>query len=293
MWLIQLEWSFSFSGWRAASILRPSGYIHGEMRISSIPMPARLLSSSVRRHCGVFPSVVAVAIALLSPPAVAAHRHAPHARRGTHSTLTPFARAEQLRDALESRPESSRTRNDYEHVLDAYRSVYHGDPADRKAPEAANMVAGLLAEEGRIFHQEKTLLSAVGQFEFLRAQYPASSYRAPALLAEAAIYLHDLHDPAAAKATYRKFLSTYPRHRLAAQARAGLKEIEHQKRQKRSADESSDDIAEGALSTSAAAIRRCNNAQRPKAQNTEHRAAASPGLASARGMEMAPRTATS
>jgi N-acetylmuramoyl-L-alanine amidase len=205
-------------------------------------MPARLLSSSICRH-GVFPAVVAVALALLSAPAVAARRHTPHARRASHSTLTPFARAEQLRDALESRPESSRTRSDYEHVLDAYRSVYHSNPADRKAPEAANMVAGLLAEEGRIFHQEKTLLSAVGQFEFLRAQYPASSYRAPALLAEASIYLHDLHDPDAAKAAYRKFLRAYPRHPLAAQARAGLKEIEHQKRRKRSADESSGDIA--------------------------------------------------
>ncbi len=164
--------------------------------------------------------------------------------RVTHTPLTPFARAEQLRDALESRPESSRTLNEYGRVLDAYRSVYHGNPADPKAPEAVNMVAGLLAEEGRVFHQDKTLLSAVGQFEFLRTQYPASPYRAPALLAEATIYLHDLHDPAAAKTAYRKFLSSYPRHPLAAQARAGLKEIDHQKRRKQPAEASPDDIAE-------------------------------------------------
>jgi N-acetylmuramoyl-L-alanine amidase len=139
-----------------------------------------------------------------------------------------------LRDALESRPESSRTRREYERVLDAYRAVYHSNPADPKAAESVNMVAGLLAEEGRIFHQDNTLLSAVGQFEFLRAQYPASSYRASALLAEATIYLHDLHDPVAAKAAYLKFLNSYPRNPLAAQARAGLKEAQHQRRQKRS-----------------------------------------------------------
>jgi N-acetylmuramoyl-L-alanine amidase len=207
-------------------------------------MPARLLSSFVRRH-GVFPAAVAVVFVLLSSTSAVGKRHTTHAKR-SHVTLTRFARAEQLRDALESRPESSRTRNDYERVLDAYRSVYHGNPADAKAPEAANMVAGLLAEEGRIFRQEKTLLNAVGQFEFLRAQYPASPYRAPALLAEATIYLHDLHDRAAAKDAYRKFLSSYPRHPLAAQARAGLKEIEHQKQRKRPAEASQDEIADDA-----------------------------------------------
>jgi N-acetylmuramoyl-L-alanine amidase len=203
-------------------------------------MPARFLSSSACRR-GVIPAVVAVAFALLGSPAMAAHRQAVHTK---HTPLTPFARAEQLRDALESRPESSRTLNEYGRVLDAYRSVYHGNPADPKAAEAVNMVAGLLAEEGRVFHQDKTLLGAVGQFEFLRTQYPGSPYRAPALLAEATIFLHDLHDPAAAKTAYLKFLSSYPRHPLAAQARAGLKEIDHQKRQKRAADASQDDIVE-------------------------------------------------
>ncbi len=159
--------------------------------------------------------------------------------------LPPFARAEQLRDALESRPESSRTRGEYARVLDAYRAVYHGNPADPKAAESVNMVAGLLAEEGRIFHQDNTLLDAVGQFEFLRAQYPASPYRASALLAEATIHLHDLHDPFEAKAAYLKFLNSYPRNPLAAQARAGLKEIQHQRRQQR-AVETPSEIAENA-----------------------------------------------
>jgi N-acetylmuramoyl-L-alanine amidase len=203
-------------------------------------MPARFFSSSACRR-GVISAVVAVAFALLGAPAMAAHRHTAPTKR---TPLTLFARAEQLRDALESRPESSRTLSEYGRVLDAYRSVYHGNPADPKAAEAVNMVAGLLAEEGRVFHQDKTLLSAVGQFEFLRTEYPGSSYRAPALLAEATIFLHDLHDPAAAKTAYLKFLNSYPRHPLAAQARAGLKEIDHQKRRKRAEDASQDETAE-------------------------------------------------
>ncbi|MFL6428855.1 MAG: N-acetylmuramoyl-L-alanine amidase [Acidobacteriaceae bacterium] len=206
----------------------------------SIPMPARLLSSSACRR-GVIPAVVAAALALLCVPAMATLRHSAHARRTTRTSLTPFARAEQLRDEMESRPESSRTLNEYGRVLDAYRTVYHVNPADPKAPEAVNMVGGLLAEQGRVFHQDKTLLGAVGQFEFLRTQYPASPSRAAALLAEATIYLHDLHDPAAAKTAYLKFLSSYPRHPLAAQARAGLKEIAHQKQRKRATEAALDD----------------------------------------------------
>ncbi|HEX6497241.1 MAG TPA: AMIN domain-containing protein, partial [Acidobacteriaceae bacterium] len=209
----------------------------------SNPMPARLLSSSACRR-GVIPAVAAAALALLCVAALAAPRHSAHARRTTRTSQTPFARAEQLRDELESRPESSRTLNEYGRVLDAYRTVYHVNPADPKAPEAVNMVAGLLAEQGRVFHQDKTSLSAVGQFEFLRAQYPTSPYRAPALLAEATIYLHDLHDPVAAKAAYLKFLNSYPRHPLAAQAHAGLKEIDHQKRRKEAAEAAPDDVAE-------------------------------------------------
>jgi N-acetylmuramoyl-L-alanine amidase len=188
-------------------------------------MPARLLSRSFCRR-GVHVAAAGVAFALIGLPALARHRHS--------QPVSAFVRAEQLRDALEARPESARTRGEYERVLDAYRAVYHGNPSDPKAAESVNMVAGLLAEEGRISHQEKTLLNAVGQFEFLRAQYPASSYRASALLAEATIYLHDLHDTAAAKAAYLKFLSSYPRNPMAAQARAGLREIQHLGRQTRS-----------------------------------------------------------
>ncbi len=175
-------------------------------------MPARLFPSSVlRRGC-----LAALAIFALLPSAAHAARH------------TAFERAEQLRDALEGKPEGARNRGDYERVLEAYRSVYHANPGDSKASTAVNMVAGLLAEEGRVLGDEKPSHDAIGQFEFLRAQYPASPYGESALLAEGSIYLHDLHDPASARAAYQHFLKSYPHHPLAAQARAGLRETRHQ-----------------------------------------------------------------
>ena len=168
-------------------------------------------------------------------------------------------RAEQVRDALEARPESARTRGEYERVLDAYRAVYHGNPTGSKAAASVNMVAGLLAEEGRIFHHDSTLLNAVGQFEFLRAQYPGNPYRASALLAQATIYLHDLHDPVAAKAAYLKFLNSYPRNPMTAQARAGLKEIQHQRRNKRVPEVSGDFAGESALGEPPSTTRSAEN----------------------------------
>ena len=48
-------------------------------------------------------------------------------------------------------------------------------------------VADLLAEEGRVFQDEKALRDAIGQYEFLRHQYPGSRYRFSALLTEGEI----------------------------------------------------------------------------------------------------------
>jgi N-acetylmuramoyl-L-alanine amidase len=138
---------------------------------------------------------------------------------------TPFEHAEQLRSVLETQPEADRTRRDYERVLDAYRTVYHGDPVSSKADASINAVAELLTEEGRVFQLQKPLHDALGEYEFLRHQYPSSRYRFAALIAEAEIYQRDLADPEQAKEKFQEFLKTYPKHPLAAQARAELKDL--------------------------------------------------------------------
>jgi N-acetylmuramoyl-L-alanine amidase len=138
---------------------------------------------------------------------------------------TNFAHAERLREALEGRPEQQRTRLQYDHVLDAYRAIYHSDPASPKADASIAAVADLLAEEGRVFQDQKALRNAIGQYEFLRRQYPASRYRYSALLTEAEIYQRDLADLDQAKAAYQNFLRLYPQNPLGVEARAELKNI--------------------------------------------------------------------
>jgi len=146
-------------------------------------------------------------------------------RAAQHQSLSPFDKAQRLREGLEGRPEQQRTRRDYDRVLAAYRAVYHADPASPKADASISAVADLLAEQGRVFQDEKSLRDAIGQYEFLRKQYPGSRYRFSALLTEGEIYRRDLEDREQAKSTFQQFLKLYPQNPLADEARQELKNI--------------------------------------------------------------------
>jgi len=140
--------------------------------------------------------------------------------------LSPWEQAEQGREALEAIADETRTRADYARAMDGYRAIYHANPADVHAPAAVNAVAELLAEQGRGLHDAKSLKAAVGQYDFLRAQYPASSLDTQALLAEGQIEQDDLGDAAAAKEKYKLLLKAHPKSEQAEEAKAGLESLE-------------------------------------------------------------------
>jgi N-acetylmuramoyl-L-alanine amidase len=142
--------------------------------------------------------------------------------------LTPWEQAEQVRGTLETIPAENRTQADYTHAMDAYRAIYHANPADVHAPAAVNAVAELLAEQGRALHDEKSLRTAVWQFEYLRTQYPASSLDVQALLAEGQIEQNDLKDAADARERYKLLLKDHPKSEQAEEARAGLASLQVQ-----------------------------------------------------------------
>jgi N-acetylmuramoyl-L-alanine amidase len=137
-----------------------------------------------------------------------------------------FQKAEQMREALNGRSESERTRRDYKHAIDAYRKVYYVSPASPKADASVVAVAELLAAAGRQFSPgEKDLQAAIGQYEFLRREYPGSRYRVEALFTIGQIYKEDLDNPAAARATFEEFLRRYPHDQLVAKAKEALAEL--------------------------------------------------------------------
>src|SRR5512146_822925 len=99
--------------------------------------------------------------------------------------LQEFDQAEKLRAALSHQ---HATKRDYQKVIDAYRRVYYTSPTSVKADPSVASVAELMAEMGHAFNDEKSLRDAVGQYEFLRKQYPGSSRRVQALFAIGQIY---------------------------------------------------------------------------------------------------------
>src|SRR5471032_283511 len=79
-----------------------------------------------------------------------------------------FETAERLRDALEGKPESQRTRHDFQKVIDAYRKVYYTAPTSVKADASVLAVAEQLEDQGRILNDPKRFKDAISQLVFLR-----------------------------------------------------------------------------------------------------------------------------
>ncbi|HLQ50678.1 MAG TPA: N-acetylmuramoyl-L-alanine amidase, partial [Terriglobales bacterium] len=138
-----------------------------------------------------------------------------------------FENAEKMREALNGRPESERTRRDYNRVTEAFRKVYLTCANFRKADESIVDTAELLAETGRAFHDSQASQEAVTQFQFLMQQYPGSAHNTAAMFTIGKIYQDDLGDNDKAKAAFEEFLKHHPMHRLSDDARQALDEIAH------------------------------------------------------------------
>lgn len=182
---------------------RASGNFSGSVRQFSI---AALLASS---------------LFLIASPA-----HAASVARKKHLSLEQYHKALQMREALRGRPESQRSPEDYERVIDAFRKVYHIAPTSTRADASVLAVGDLLTEKARLEDDEKGFKSAIGQYEFLTREYPGSKYRFEARLSIGQIYREDLDDNDAAKATFEDFLKRYPHHPLAENAKAALRDMD-------------------------------------------------------------------
>ena len=138
---------------------------------------------------------------------------------------TPWQVAEAARAQLAQIPPAERTVTDYRTVMDAYRLIYHANPGDLHAPEAVLNVGNLLAEEGVVLHDTHALQAALGQYDFLRKQYPTSSLRISAALEEAHVAAAGLRDRKLAREKYSFFLAEFPHSQRVPEARQALAEL--------------------------------------------------------------------
>lgn len=221
--LSALEWAcYLFGGGIGGStgVLFPCVVVWGLLNLGRLCLKETMgLSRRVRSGwwCGVGVAVLCCAM-VQALAAKTSQRHAVE--------LSPWEQAEHGLEALDAIPEGKRTRVDYTRAMDRFRAVYHDAPGDLHAPDSVNAVAELLAEQGRGLHDVKSLKAAVGQYEFLRVQYPASSLRVAALLAEGQIYENDLHDASSARERYALLVKQYPRSPQVEEAKAGLDSLD-------------------------------------------------------------------
>ena len=209
--------------------------------------------------------------------------------------LTSWEQAERGLEILQAIPEGARTRADYAKAMDGFRAVYHAAPGDAHAPDSVNAVADLLAEQARRFHDAKSLKDAVGQYEFLRVQYPGSSLRVGALLAEGAIYENDLHDPAAAGERYALLVKDYPRSAQAEEARAGIASLNAGNREEgvgRSSRQRSHAKADGVGTGSAGAGARASDLSATRGDVASSAGSKAPATESAGASSFAPMPTT-
>jgi len=133
-----------------------------------------------------------------------------------------FDKAESQREALIAQSEQSRTRQQYESVIAAYRRIVLESPTSSKADGSAFEVAELTAEMARRFKDDATLFSAVREYKFLRREYPSSKHRIEALLAIGVIYKNDLGDVADGQSALEDLVRQYPNSQSAQKAREEL-----------------------------------------------------------------------
>ena len=198
-------------------------------------------------------------------PAIPAHARAHKSGSWADSQ---FAAAEQMQEALEGRPLETRTRNDYERVISAYRRIYLGAPTSGRADPSVVAAAQMTEEMGRRFNDPDILRSAIQQYEFLRREYPGSKFRFDALFRIGEIYKDDLHDKVRADATFEEFLHRYPRNQFAQAARLALAEPAQKQTSLKSKDASKVANRDVKESTPSAEADKPNDADNGTSQDT-------------------------
>src|SRR5713226_7108927 len=160
------------------------------------------------------PVFAALGLALIFAIAAPAKKNAEAAATATasvkrQSASTQFARAEEQRAALNSKPTEKRTLADYKQVVTGYRRVAMITPRAPEVPDSLLAVAELYTEMGDRFGRSY-YQSAVDSYQFLVHEYPTSKYCQDAMLRIAKLQREPMGDSALSKQTYEDFLKRYP-----------------------------------------------------------------------------------
>src|SRR6266849_5884030 len=173
------------------------------------------------------PVFAALGFVLFFAPSAAAKTKGEPAATATvkrQSASAQFARAEEQRAALNSKPTEKRKLADYKQVVTGYRRVAMITPRAPEVPDSLLVVAELYTEMGDRFGRSY-YQSAADSYQFLVREYPSSKYCQDAILRIAKLQREQLGDSALAKNTYEDFLKRYPRSPRKREAQEALAEL--------------------------------------------------------------------
>ncbi|HMD43634.1 MAG TPA: N-acetylmuramoyl-L-alanine amidase [Candidatus Acidoferrum sp.] len=120
-----------------------------------------------------------------------------------------FGRAEELREALNTKPTEKRTLAEYKQVVNSYRRVYLITPHAVQVPEALVALGELNTEMGDRFGQSY-YQAAVESYQFLIREYPTSKFVPEVLLRVAKLHKDQLGDPGEATKEFQDYQKKYP-----------------------------------------------------------------------------------
>ncbi len=168
---------------------------------------------------------LAFVLAATASPAIAGNAPADAtAAVKRQSASTQFARAEEQRAALNSKPGEKRTLADYKQVVSSYRRVALITPRAAEVPDSLLALAEVYTEMGDRFGRSY-YQSAVDSYQFLVRGYPANKHCQDAVLLIAKLQRDELGDASLAKKTYEDFLKRYPRSKRKREAQEALAEL--------------------------------------------------------------------
>lgn len=161
---------------------------------------------------------------IFATPATLLFVRGARAQSSSDQAEAQYQKAEQMRQAVEAKPEDNRSLKDYKDLVAAYRRVYLLSSSAGAVTPALMEVAQLYHDMGDQFDQAY-YANAVVTYKFLIAQYPGSKFRTDALFEVGKIEKADLGEGPEAKDAFTQFLQFYPHSPHAAEAREALKQI--------------------------------------------------------------------
>jgi N-acetylmuramoyl-L-alanine amidase len=159
-----------------------------------------------KSFAGVSLGIVLLAACVVPCPARGANTHTAAKREAASSQ---FARAQEMRAALNEKAPEKRTLADYRRVVATYQRVYLITPHAMEVPDAMVAVGELNTEMGDRFGRSY-YQAAAETYQFLIREYPTSKFVQDAMLRMGQLQKDQLGDPAAATKTYQDFQKKYP-----------------------------------------------------------------------------------